>query len=280
MGRRRRRHGRQNPDFRFSDAATAPERQRLHGGALPWELFLTLLGIYAVAAVLASLFADLSPVILRPLWVMDSVICAIFLGDFVVKLGLAGPGNRWRYLREHWLDLASSLPAIGGFNYHRVLRILRIVTIARDLSKTGQVLRNIAANRAHWGFLAVMGCSLGIFFAASMSVVYFEQNGGGNIQTAEDAMWWSLSTLTTVGYGDKLPVTPLGRYVGFFLMTCGIVVFSTVVAYVSTLLRPAEHESSHHHEVMRALRQMDERLARLEGRLAPADDDETPAAGP
>ncbi|WP_338327313.1 potassium channel family protein [Porphyromonas gingivalis] len=56
-----------------------------------------------------------------------------------------------------------------------------------------------------------------------------------NITTAEDAIWWSYVTITTVGYGDKYPVTTEGRIIAMFLMTAGVGLFGTFTAYIASL---------------------------------------------
>jgi voltage-gated potassium channel len=63
----------------------------------------------------------------------------------------------------------------------------------------------------------------------SVAVLHFENDfAGANIHSAEDALWWSLSTVATVGYGDKYPVTSEGRFVGILLMTAGVGLFATL----------------------------------------------------
>jgi voltage-gated potassium channel len=92
-----------------------------------------------------------------------------------------------------------------------------------------------------------------------------------NIKTAEDAVWWSVVTITTVGYGDRYPVTSEGRFLGGILMFAGVGLFATFSGFVAAwFLRPAEdkHEGG--------LDEIREELARLrkaiEGKNGKADD--------
>lgn len=55
----------------------------------------------------------------------------------------------------------------------------------------------------------------------------------GNITTAEDALWWSFITITTVGYGDFYPVTNIGKLIAFILIVCGIATFGTTISYIT-----------------------------------------------
>jgi voltage-gated potassium channel len=54
-----------------------------------------------------------------------------------------------------------------------------------------------------------------------------------SIKTAEDAIWWALVTVTTVGYGDKLPVTTEGRIIAAFLMVTGVSLFGTFTGFIA-----------------------------------------------
>jgi voltage-gated potassium channel len=69
---------------------------------------------------------------------------------------------------------------------------------------------------------------------SSVAILQFETDPNSNIKTAEDAIWWSYVTITTVGYGDKYPVTTEGRIIAVILMTVGVGLFGTFTAFVSS----------------------------------------------
>ena len=69
---------------------------------------------------------------------------------------------------------------------------------------------------------------------SSIAILEFENEVNSNIKTAEDAIWWSYVTITTVGYGDKFPITTEGRIIGAILMTTGVGIFGTFTALVSS----------------------------------------------
>ena len=62
----------------------------------------------------------------------------------------------------------------------------------------------------------------------SVAILEFERVPGANILTAEDALWWALSTMTTVGYGDRFPVTTEGRMIAAVLMITGVGLFGVL----------------------------------------------------
>lgn len=73
-------------------------------------------------------------------------------------------------------------------------------------------------------------------------VVPVEQMGNGRIQTYGDGIWWAVSTVTTVGYGDYVPVTAAGRVIGILLQIVGAVMFGTLVAMISMAVDKTEAE--------------------------------------
>lgn len=66
------------------------------------------------------------------------------------------------------------------------------------------------------------------------AILQLENDPNSNIKTAEDALWWSNVTITTVGYGDKFPVTTSGRILGAALMTVGVGIFGTLTALMAS----------------------------------------------
>ncbi len=98
-----------------------------------------------------------------------------------------------------------------------------------------RVSRNLwHSSRLRWliGLLIVLSLVLG------MAIVPVESRSGrgGNILTVEDGLWWVITTITGVGYGDRYPVTTTGRAVGVILETVGVVLFGSIIAYVSVAL--------------------------------------------
>jgi len=70
---------------------------------------------------------------------------------------------------------------------------------------------------------------------SSIAILQVENAPASNIKTAEDAIWWSYVTITTIGYGDKFPVTIEGRIIAMLLMTVGVGLFGTFTAYIASI---------------------------------------------
>jgi len=107
-------------------------------------------------------------------------------------------------------------------------------------------------------FLLIIFCSIGV-------LMFEQQSPNANIKTAGDAIWWSVTTITTVGYGDKYPVTTGGRIVAMILMVSGIGIFGTLSGLAASYFlhaKPANPEPDKD-EVLARLKAIEEKIDRL-----------------
>jgi len=148
---------------------------------------------------------------------------ALFIVDYAVRLCLA---RNWRYFWRHIPDLlAVALPVL------RPLRLLRLVTLLRVL--------NLRATNSLRGRIAIYvgSCTVMVVFCAALAELDAERgHPGANIESFADALWWSCVTMSTVGYGDRYPVTAQGRFVGLGLMLAGIALLGIVTAALASWL--------------------------------------------
>ena len=182
----------------------------------------------------------------------DTGVCAIFFVDFLIQLVRAP--DRWHYFsRWGWIDLLSSVPMVDTLRLGRAARVMRIFRVVRGVRSTKLLAEFILGRRAQSAFLAATLVSLLLVVFASIAVLQFEQVPGANITTADDAIWWSVVTLTTVGYGDRYPVTGEGRVIAGMLMIAGVGLFGTFSGYVASwFLAPGEKESHSDIDSLRA----------------------------
>ncbi|MHA7180829.1 potassium channel family protein [Arthrobacter sp. MDB2-24] len=151
-------------------------------------------------------------------------VWALFLVDYLVNLLSAPARGRWfvRHLHELVILL---LPML------RPLRLLRLLPLLRILNRSGG-----NALRGHI-VLYVIGAMTVLGYAGALAVLDVEQDApGATILTLPDALWWALTTVTSVGYGDYYPVTGAGRLVAAGLMIGGIGVLSAVTAAFASWL--------------------------------------------
>ena len=112
----------------------------------------------------------------------------------------------------------------------RTLRTIRILRVLRGVKSARTIANFLVARRAQSAFLATMLIAPLLVVFAAVAMLEFETTVDSNIRTAEDALWWAMYTMTTVGYGDTYPKTPEGRLVAVFLLAAGGSVEPVVVS--------------------------------------------------
>ena len=183
-------------------------------------LALAFLVAYAWPVIDPRLDADIRTVLEVASW----SVWAAFAADFAVRLYLTD--DRRTYAVAHWYDVALiALPML------RPLRLLRLLAFARILNRSavGSLIGKVSTYVAG---TALMALGLG-----AIAVLDAEQDAAGaNITSFGDALWWSATTVTTVGYGDHFPVTTTGRFVAVALMVVGIACIGAITAGVAAWL--------------------------------------------
>jgi voltage-gated potassium channel len=204
----------------------------------PYELFALALSIFALILFGAKVGLSLDPETDRIIDLADLVVCVCFFCDFIATLARAP--NRVRYLYTWgWLDLAASIPAVDALRIGRVGRVVRILRVLRIFKASRLLATALATRRSGSAIWAAVFIAIVVVFSASIAVLEFERVDG-NIKTAEDAVWWAMTTITTVGYGDRYPVTTEGRAVAVALMVVGVGLFGTLSgAAAAWFMRPA-----------------------------------------
>jgi voltage-gated potassium channel len=161
---------------------------------------------------------------------------------------------------------------VDSLRWVRVVRLLRILRILRAVRSARVVLGFIFRSRIRGTFASVALGMVVIVITSSIAILHAERHAGEpNIKTGGDALWWSVSTMTTVGYGDRYPVTPEGRLIAATVMVAGCGVFGLFTAGVASLfLQEAEKQEKAHFElVLSELKRIEEKvdaLARDPGR--------------
>ena len=183
---------------------------------------------------------------------MPSARC--FSCDFLVSLWRA-PDRRRYLLTWGWVDLLSSIPTVDVARWGRAARVLRIFRVLRGLRATKLLASLILRRRAQNTALAGSLVALLLVVFSSIAILHFEGEPESNIKTAEDAVWWAFTTITTVGYGDRFPVTSEGRFVAAILMAAGVALFGTFSGFLAAwFIGPQDAEESGLREELTALR--------------------------
>lgn len=196
-----------------------------------WPLALTALLFLAIYSV--DVLAQPRGAMYRAVWIAEWTVVALFAADYVVRLILADDRRRW-FVRHLFDLLIVTLP------WFRPLRLVRLVVLIGALQK--------AAGDAIRGRVAVytVGGALLLVYVASLAVLEYERDApGSKITTFPVALWWSVSTITTVGYGDVAPITFGGRIIAVGLMVGAIGLVGSITATLASWIvqRVGEEET-------------------------------------
>ena len=195
-----------------------------------FQIIVLILSVYAFGALIADAFFNLSPEASYLIQIFDYIVCAVFFTDFVIQLWAAE--RKLDYLKWGWIDLLASIPNVDFLRWARVFRVFRILRVIRAVRGTQKLYQFFRAREALGGSVSLTAFILVLF--GSISILMVETAPDSKILTGGDALWWTLTTITTVGYGDLYPVTPAGRVVASILMIGGVGLFGSFTALVAS----------------------------------------------
>jgi voltage-gated potassium channel len=174
----------------------------------------------------------------------NNLTCVFFLIDFALHM-IAEPVKRDYFIGQRgYFDLLGSIPSFGVSQFTgllRLFRLSRLLRLRRFMNpENRQLLKNeILNNRGNYAALITVLLAVLVISTASIFVLFFEsQSPDANITTSGDSIWWAAVTITTVGYGDKFPVTLGGRLTAVFVMFSGVGIIGALASILASVLIP------------------------------------------
>ena len=194
-----------------------------------WDKFLTILLILDVLLILGAVLFKWIDNYWQFILLFDTVLCIILIIQFVMKYRRAE--NKRLFFTSHWLDLFASLPiallilpvlssTLYAYNAIVLVRLLRILLLFKIFSKA--VKKFLDATYLD-KFIAIFI----VIVLASTLILYFCDPNFGSLF---DAIWFIFQTISTVGYGDIIPTSPIGQVIGLLLLIVGVLMFSIITA--------------------------------------------------
>jgi voltage-gated potassium channel len=187
-----------------------------------WENLLTVLAlVYLSAFSYPAFVSEISTTTQNRLEIIQWSTWTLFAVD--VLYGIYRADNRKDYLKSHPLEILSI-----GLPFLRPLRLLRVVSFG------ALVIQKIAVGRQLAITLKVFLFSILVAYIAAIQITITEREAdSSNIKNFGDGLWWAITTITTVGYGDRFPTTSTGRILAVGLMLVGISLMGVITASVA-----------------------------------------------
>jgi voltage-gated potassium channel len=215
-----------------------------------FQIGMLILSVYVISALFAQTFFKLSTQVNLLLDRIDFMVCIAFIADVTYRFFKAP--KKLQFMKWGWIDIISSIPMVNFLRWGRLIRVIRILRILRAFRSTKMLITFLFRNRAKGTFMTAALISVLLLIFSSIALLSFETDPNSNIKSPSDAIWWGFSTITTVGYGDKYPITVEGRIVAVILMIAGVGLFGTFTAYIASLfIEPEQKKEESEIEALR-----------------------------
>lgn len=198
-----------------------------------------LLAMVSVSLIVIEALQELSPHQRELFERVDLVIASLFLAEFVYRLLRAE--NRRRFWARSWWELLAAIPVtsdmartLRGVQLFRVIRFIRVLRIVRLGVRLHVLLARMRAFGKATHLVTITVTVTIIIFGGAVAFHYFEFGHNPNVKSFWDSAWWSLITVTTVGYGDIYPMTGEGRVIAAALLLIGLAAFGVFTASIAS----------------------------------------------
>jgi len=187
-----------------------------------WNETLTFLAIAFLITFSYPAFVDPVPSSTQALLnIVQWVSWIAFATDLIY--GLSNAKSKKNYLKKHPLEVAAVL-----LPFLRPLRLMRVISFG------GLAIQKVAIGRQFAITIKVFLASIFVAYISAVQITITERGvDGSNIKNFGDGLWWAITTVTTVGYGDRYPTTTEGRFIAIALMIMGISLMGVITASVA-----------------------------------------------
>jgi len=229
-----------------------------------WDLLILALSVYILIALAIDLVLPLPEQVSLLIRNIDFLVCMILLTDFTRNF-IRAP-SKLAFMKWGWIDLLSSIPMVEPLRWGRLARVVRILRIVRII-RVGMTLHHLfRERRTETSSIGILSAFIITVFTGSIAILFAETAPHSTITTAGEALWWSIVTVTTVGYGDFYPVTDPGRLVATLLMIIGIGLFSMMAGTLASALTRIDRQqpqSAPNEQLLDEIRHLREEVRRL-----------------
>ena len=199
-----------------------------------YEIFIGILSVLSIVNIFLLYGFRYDENMQNVLDIMNILLSGIFMIDFVFRILTASSKSGYFFRRYGWADLLASLP-FPQLKFLRIFRLLRVIRLLRDFG-IRSIARSLVKDRAGSALLILLLMGILVLEFGSLEILRIERNyADANIKTASDAIWYVLVTISTVGYGDRYPVSNYGRLFAALIILIGVGIFGTFTGYLANL---------------------------------------------
>jgi voltage-gated potassium channel len=214
-------------------------------GGFVFDVFIQLMVILSLIAFSVETLPDLSQEVVGWLHVFEMFSIAVFSMEYVLRVFVANPKLKYMLSFFGIIDLLAVLPSLVGMGVDlrsirafRLMRLFRILKLARYSSAMKRF--HLALNIAREELVLFLCVTLILIFVAAVGIHHFESDAQPKtFGSVFHCLWWAISTLTTVGYGDVFPITVGGKIFTFFILMIGLGFISVPAGLVASSLAKA-----------------------------------------
>ncbi len=207
------------------------------------EVVLAYLVLLSLMIIVVDFLVNVPEDVRFQMYVLDLFVVSVLFLDLLVRAFRSG--RPLGYLLAHFYEVVALVPlyaiylveASSVFGFVRVLRFIRLARFIVLSARGGALFRAFLETSKSLQVSTVLG-ALGSTIIVAAITVYFAESGvqGSNVKSFWDALWWAFATVTTVGYGDVVPQSSLGKVVGVLTMIVGIGVYSALIGIIAASL--------------------------------------------
>lgn len=197
-----------------------------------FNIFLSILIIIDLILITMTLISDVGNMYYS-IVVFDTILCIILIMEFASRL--LNSDDKRRFFLENWTELIAAIPfdlimLPFVLNYARFIRLLRVLKFIKVIALFSQFFETINFFLRKTHLDEILGVTLLVVLASTLGIYLFDPS----ITSFFDSLWFVLSTITTVGYGDIMPQSGPGRMIGLITLIVGVLIFSTITGAIAS----------------------------------------------
>lgn len=219
-----------------------------------FDIVLLIFILLSIVLVMLESVAEFNQRFFMEFYIAEWIITAVFTIEYILRIITIKRPKNYIFSFYGIVDLLSTLPSYialvyGGHNMLfavralRLLRIFRILKITRYIGESDKLIRALKNSQPKILVFLFAVIIISIIMGSVMFLVEGPENGFTSIPLS---IYWCIVTLTTVGFGDIHPITPLGQFVASFIMIMGYGIIAVPTGIVSAEITKGTHKGTPH----------------------------------